>query len=1258
MLAVLIPVLLFSAIHFVVTTQVKRLLPTLVEQLSDGEYSLTYNKLKFEYFSPYLKLDKVRFAPLKNELDVTYEVTVDSLYLSLESIIPLVLNNAVTVKEIRLVNPAVFARTNVARNGKRTHGELHEQVSKMQENAMKFLNALSVDRCNIVNGSFRYYPFPGKQQYFNIEHVDLSIRDLVIPEFHANDIEKIKASIKLSIKNPLLRIPDSLLQVQVDHFEWDNQEHYVNIGKFEITQKTSIPLRDSFQVLLDTIRIRNIDWPVWLDSGIIRVDTLIANNGDLYFESSVDRTQKKRSRDTVDLKKLKFWDVIGDLDIDHFSARYIRAAIINTIPGRERNNSLIGDSLVVEGLSMRPERKNPIRISELGLGVREFQDKGSDNRFQSSFSHLQVKGNTLELNNYLIVSTERSKMGAGAKLFIPSLFIEGISLDEIFDKKASIKQIRMESPELTLNKMPSAPGGKFSLEGIGELRPYIDVERLVFNNAKVTVKSNTEAGTSVGTRQFSAVIMTRAALKAPDMDAFLSSFRDVNMKNFYFITPRTELQLFDGAVDYNRSMLRFGRMQGFLNNKKIRADLNNVTVVAADDLKPFGKDVVWHFRNIDVESGSLDILVDGSAQNNGAEEDANKLLGLIDSMNLRNIVVKFDNHKIQGRALVNSALVMGHSVHPGFNEWEQLRLNADDLDIRGEGFIFRSNEADLNSSGISILNGTEIGLERPGLKLSISTSEVNFKGLFRSIDADKVVFDQLSLVRPKMNITVNKQKQIPRADSSAARFFQVYRFNLDEPVLNISLVKPDEQLDIITGGETINGEDLVLDQQPSGTSVSFRNLRSELEGIRMSSQVKEIFKGGRVSTEISSFLKKDSAPPVVSIRHFDIGTVDVGRIRGNDTMDIRTGGVKLGIVRNLVLQKDSIIDAALKLPPVTVLPGSFKFNTSRSQIGIFNVEVNTEEQFLKWDSLSIINRTPRDIFFAQQPFEKDYITMSTGKVRADDLKPVIYKKDTTVYIRKLSVDPLDFKVERDKRVADDTVKYRPLLARMFEKLKFPLKIDTIDLRNSVIWHNVIDEKTEKEGTIYFTEVNGVVTNIRNFDIGDTDSIRLDLTSKMMSRGKMRFLFRESYKDSIEGFLMNVRMGSMEMQELNRLMIPLNSIRVDRGQIRSVNLRVKGNDHFAYGSMDMLYDDLKVSVLNQENRKKGLISWLANVFVRGRNNKTGIIYTERLKDKSVFNFWSKIALNGLMTNLGVRKNGKQVRKFYKGLEKNELPPDLF
>jgi hypothetical protein len=210
----------------------------------------------------------------------------------------------------------------------------------------------------------------------------------------------------------------------------------------------------------------------------------------------------------------------------------------------------------------------------------------------------------------------------------------------------------------------------------------------------------------------------------------------------------------------------------------------------------------------------------------------------------------------------------------------------------------------------------------------------------------------------------------------------------------------------------------------------------------------------------------------------------------------------------------------------------------------------------------------------------------------------------------------------------------------------------------VVWHNIIDEKTEKEGTIFFTGVEGYVTNIKNFDFEEKDSVRLNIKADFMGKGPMRFLFREEYKDSLQGFLMNVRMGGMEMKELNRLMIPLNSVRVDKGYIRNVSMRVKGNDFLAFGSMDMNYNNLKVSVLSVKEKKRSISSWLANLFIRGQNSKSGIIYTERLREKSVFNFWSRISLNGLMTNLGVKSNSKQIRRFYRGLEKNQLPVDLF
>ena len=395
------------------------------------------------------------------------------------------------------------------------------------------------------------------------------------------------------------------------------------------------------------------------------------------------------------------------------------------------------------------------------------------------------------------------------------------------------------------------------------------------------------------------------------------------------------------------------------------------------------------------------------------------------------------------------------------------------------------------------------------------------------------------------------------------------------------------------------------------------------------------------------------------MENFHVGAVTLNRYKNGDTVELHTGGITFGLIPDLVLQKDSLLAIAFKIPPAHILPSSFFYRTPEKNIGIHKFSVDTKEGYLIWDSLEITNRLSRDSFFARQPFEKDYITFSTGRLRADDLRPVIYGRDTTVYLRKLTLDPMYLKVERDKRMPDDTVSYRPLMVQMLKKvIPFPLKIDSVNLQHSVIRHNVLQEKTGNEGSIFFTDINGYIFNLRTFDYKPNDSIRIALESHFMGKGDLVFAFRQDYTDTLQGFLMGGKMGGLDMKELNRLITPLFNVRINKGQLKTLQLRVNGNDRLAYGSMDMYYDDLKLSVMNEENKKKKFQSFLVNLLVRTKNSKTGIVYAERLREKSVFNYWARISLNGLLTSLGVRKNGAQVRKFYRSLKKHQLPEDIF
>ncbi len=531
---------------------------------------------------------------------------------------------------------------------------------------------------------------------------------------------------------------------------------------------------------------------------------------------------------------------------------------------------------------------------------------------------------------------------------------------------------------------------------------------------------------------------------------------------------------------------------------------------------------------------------------------------------------------------------------------------------------------------------------------------------FHSFEPGNIVLDFLRMKKPVINVELRNDSTVAATGTdSNANAFQLKGFEIEDPDISITVPAGDEKIMVTSSGKGISGAGLSVSRNAGIKLVELEVLKSSMEKMIVRSDSTEIFNADSVNFNITSVKRSGNDPAEMVMENFHIGAVTLNRYIRGDTVELHTGGITLGRIPDFVLQKDSLLNTAFKIPPAKILPSSFFYRTTEKNVGIHQFSVDTREGYFTWDSLELTNRLSRDSFFARQPFEKDYITFSTGKLRADDLRPVVYGKDTTVYMRKLTLDPLHLKVERDKRMPDDTVSYRPLMVQMLKKIvPFPLKIDSVRLEHSEIRHNVLKEKSGNEGSIFFTDINGYIFNVRTFDYKENDSIRIALESKFMGKGQMTFAFRQDYTDSLQGFLMGARMGAFDMKELNRLITPMFNVKINKGELKTLQMRVNGNDRLAYGSMDMYYDALKLSVMDENDRRKKFYSFLVNILVRTKNSKTGIVYAERLREKSVFNYWARISLNGLLTSLGVRKNGAQVRKFYRGLKKQQLPENIF
>ena len=74
----------------------------------------------------------------------------------------------------------------------------------------------------------------------------------------------------------------------------------------------------------------------------------------------------------------------------------------------------------------------------------------------------------------------------------------------------------------------------------------------------------------------------------------------------------------------------------------------------------------------------------------------------------------------------------------------------------------------------------------------------------------------------------------------------------------------------------------------------------------------------------------------------------------------------------------------------------------------------------------------------------------------------------------------------------------------------------------------------------------------------------------------------------------------------------------------------------------------------------IASFLVNTFVIRKNNKgrTGIVYFERIKDRSFFHYIVKMTFSGMITSIGVKKNKKFLRQYKRELKERNLPPIEF
>jgi hypothetical protein len=188
-----------------------------------------------------------------------------------------------------------------------------------------------------------------------------------------------------------------------------------------------------------------------------------------------------------------------------------------------------------------------------------------------------------------------------------------------------------------------------------------------------------------------------------------------------------------------------------------------------------------------------------------------------------------------------------------------------------------------------------------------------------------------------------------------------------------------------------------------------------------------------------------------------------------------------------------------------------------------------------------------------------------------------------------------------------------------------------------------------------------VRNVKNVDLESNDSLRIRASALFMDSARVNLRMRESYADTLGGFVLTTQVSPFKTSILNAALVPMVAVDFKSGYVDTLYMRAIGREYLSLGSMKFLYHDLKVEFLDKNDTSRHslrnqLLKFAANTFVVKTNNtdRNGKIYYERDRNRAVFQYWVKMILSGVTTSVGAKSNKKQIKKYMKDLNQKKLP----
>ena len=328
------------------------------------------------------------------------------------------------------------------------------------------------------------------------------------------------------------------------------------------------------------------------------------------------------------------------------------------------------------------------------------------------------------------------------------------------------------------------------------------------------------------------------------------------------------------------------------------------------------------------------------------------------------------------------------------------------------------------------------------------------------------------------------------------------------------------------------------------------------------------------------------------------------------------------------------------------------------RVDISHYEVNHPDHAIALEGVELKSKYDKEAFSKTLESQNDYFDVTVDQIGLYPSEISEMMAGENFQFKRVDLAGLDALIYRDKAVPPNNEQVRALPQADLRNIKIPLQIDLTHVTGNLVYQEKI-ETAEEAGEISFNCLDLHLLNLSSRTSGE-EVMRLKALGSLMDVGEFKVDALFDLNHPYDRFALSGSVTDFPLDSLNRLLVPVANVRINKGLAKELNFNFVANDTLAQGEMRFRYDDLKVLILNAKTHEKGglglgIKSFFANTFVVKHRNPTflflrkGTIFNHRDSTKAIFNYWAKALLSGSVSSIGIHKSDKAEKKFERNLD---------